>query len=74
MELQKELDVLSNLSQDKLVGLKVLEALINETLRLHPPVPSGTQRMTPSEGITIGDQYIPGDVMVCIPSHTIFRG
>ncbi|CEJ54952.1 Putative Cytochrome P450 monooxygenase [Penicillium brasilianum] len=73
VELQKELDALSNLSQDKLVGLNVLEALINESLRLHPPVPSGTQRMTPSEGITIGDQYIPGDVMVCIPSHTIFR-
>ncbi|OOQ81932.1 hypothetical protein PEBR_41014 [Penicillium brasilianum] len=73
VELQEELDALSNLSQDKLVGLNVLEALINETLRLHPPVPSGTQRMTPSEGITIGDQYIPGDVMVCIPSHTIFR-
>lgn len=73
-ELQAELDALPDLSQEKLVGLKLLEALVNETLRLHPPVPSGTQRMTPPEGIFIEDQYIPGDVMVCIPTHTMFRG
>lgn len=73
-QLQEELDTLSDLSEGELVGVKFLDALINETLRLHPAVPSGTQRMTPPEGIFIGDQYIPGDVMVCVPTHTLFRG
>jgi hypothetical protein len=73
-ELQAELDALPALSQEQLAGVKLLDALINETLRLHPAVPSGTQRLTPPEGISIGDRYIPGDVMVCIPAHTMFRG
>lgn len=47
---------------------------MNETLRLHPAVPSGTQRLTPKEGLTVGDRYVPGDVMVCVPSYTVFRG
>ncbi|KGO40744.1 Cytochrome P450 [Penicillium expansum] len=71
--LQTKLDALSSLSHDKLTGVKLLDAIINETLRLHPAVPSGTQRLTPPEGITIGNTYIPGNVMVCIPQHTLFR-
>jgi cytochrome P450 len=73
-ELQAELDALPAQSHDHLVGIKLLDAIINETLRLHPAVPSGTQRTTPPEGISIGDRYIPGDVIVCIPTHTMFRG
>ncbi|KAH9940215.1 cytochrome P450, partial [Epithele typhae] len=38
-----------------------LGAAINETLRLFPPVPSGTQRQTApgGPGFTVGDKYIP---------------
>ncbi|KAJ5963151.1 Cytochrome P450 [Penicillium waksmanii] len=72
-ELQAELDALPALSNNNLVGVKLLDAIVNETLRLHPAVPSGTQRVTPPEGIFIGNRHIPGDVMVCIPSHTMFR-
>ncbi|KAF5863921.1 hypothetical protein ETB97_009028 [Aspergillus alliaceus] len=71
--LQAELDALPDLAYEKLQGVRLLDAVINETLRLHPAVPSGTQRMTPPEGMTIGNTYIPGDVMVCIPLHTLFR-
>lgn len=73
-KLQEELDALPDLTQEKVTNVKLLDALINETLRLHPAVPSGTQRLTPPEGLQIGDKYIPGDVMVCIPTHTLFRG
>ncbi|KAB8252456.1 cytochrome P450 [Aspergillus flavus] len=72
-KLQEELDALPELTQEKVTGVELLDALINETLRLHPAVPSGTQRLTPPEGLQIGDKYIPGDVMVCIPTHTLFR-
>ncbi len=50
-----------------------LNAIINETLRLHPPVPSGLYRLTPPEGIVIGDTYIPGDVTVITPGYTLGR-
>ena len=37
-----------------------LNGAINEALRLHPPVPSGVQRITPKEGMQIGETFIPG--------------
>lgn len=51
-----------------------LDAVINETMRLHPAVPSGVQRVTPPEGLQIGETFIPGNTIVQVPMHTLFRG
>ena len=56
-----------------LAEIPLLDGVINETLRLHPAVPSGVQRETPPEGITIGDKYIPGNIILWNPIHTIQR-
>jgi len=37
-----------------------LNGAINESLRMYPPVPSGVQRVTPKEGMHVGEIYIPG--------------
>lgn len=66
-----------------------LAALINETLRLHPPVPSGMQRLTPPEGLIIPFEsklsskttaasdkntiHIPGNSVVSVPTYSIQR-
>lgn len=50
-----------------------LNGAINEALRLHPPVPSGVERKTPTGGVQIGDTYLPGDVPFWMPSYTIGR-
>jgi hypothetical protein len=50
-----------------------LNGAINETLRLHPPVPSGLPRLTPPEGITIGDTFIPGDTTLMLPYWSMGR-
>ncbi|KIW12678.1 hypothetical protein PV08_09956 [Exophiala spinifera] len=75
--IQKELEeALTSSAEPDAVALRklsFLNAVIDETLRLHPPVPSGVQRMTPPEGMTIADVYIPGDTIVQIPSYTLSR-
>ncbi|KAF3352075.1 Elongation factor 1-beta [Verticillium dahliae VDG1] len=44
--------------------LPYLQACIDESLRLYPPVPSGVQRMSPPEGQQVGDVFIPGNTVV----------
>jgi len=50
-----------------------LNGVINETLRLWPPVLSGIQYVTPPEGINIGNTFIPGNVTVFSPAYTVHR-
>ena len=52
---------------------KHLNAIINETLRMHPPVPSGVFRTTPPQGITVDGTFIPGGVNIVVPFYTIGR-
>ncbi|KAJ5124816.1 uncharacterized protein N7515_008641 [Penicillium bovifimosum] len=71
--LQKEIDGIGELNDDTISKIELLDAAIYETLRLHPAVPSGLQRITPPEGMVIGDKYIPGNTIVQMPFHTLFR-
>ncbi|KAI1076811.1 cytochrome P450 [Whalleya microplaca] len=50
-----------------------LTAIINETLRLHPPVPTGGYRQTPPSGMRINDTYIPGNVTLVAPRYSLAR-
>jgi cytochrome P450 len=72
--LQAELDALPDLSNEQLTHASLLNAIISETLRLNPPVLSGTQRQTPPEGLQIGDRHIPGNVIISVPNYVICRG
>ena len=46
-------------------------------MRLYPPVPSGLQRVTPAQGLSIkterGPIVLPGNIIVSIPTTTIHR-
>jgi cytochrome P450 len=53
--------------------LPLLDAIINESMRRWPSVFFATQRVTPPEGITIKDRFIPGDMLVGIPSFALQR-
>jgi cytochrome P450 len=50
-----------------------LNGVINESLRLHPPTPSGLQRLTPDDGLVIGSTFIPGNVTVSTPFWSVGR-
>jgi cytochrome P450 len=47
-----------DVGSDRLVELKFLQAVINETLRLQPAIPNGVQRTAPKEGgpVIVADQ------------------
>lgn len=50
-----------------------LDHVIYETLRLRPPVPRGLTRLTPPEGLTVDDVFIPGDTITSVPTYTLQR-
>jgi cytochrome P450 len=54
--------------------LPVLDAIINESMRLSPSVFFGSQRETPPEGMKIGDTYLPGGTIISIPAYQVGRG
>ena len=56
-----------------MVSSNLINAVINETLRLHPPAGLSLPRKTPREGLTIGDTYIPGNMTVWCPQYVIGR-
>ncbi|CAI7614762.1 unnamed protein product [Penicillium pancosmium] len=60
-------------TNDKLQTLPYLDAIINETLRLKPAVPSGQPRQTPPAGLQIDEVWIPGNTIVVIPQYVLQR-
>jgi hypothetical protein len=54
------------LMYEKLSELTYLNAVIEEGLRIHPPVPTGLLRTVPKEGDTVDGFWVPGGV--CCPA------
>jgi cytochrome P450 len=50
-----------------------VEDVINEVLRIHPSIITGIPRVTPPEGLTIDDHFIPGDTVVSVPIYCMHR-
>jgi tryprostatin B 6-hydroxylase len=67
-------DASAEVQHEKIAHLNHLNGIINETLRLHPPVPAAMHRKTPAEGIEIDGTYVPGNMTVASPQHVLGRG
>jgi cytochrome P450 len=55
----------------ELAHASLLNAVINETMRVKTSVPNGGPRITPPEGLQVGDTWIPGEVTIFTPHHII---
>ena len=69
--INKKLDSTDVYDPVALRGLPHLKGIINESLRIHPPVPTGGYRQSPKGGMIIADKYIPGNVTIVSPRHTM---
>ncbi|TGJ79166.1 hypothetical protein E0Z10_g9599 [Xylaria hypoxylon] len=69
----KEIKDIDIYDRSQLQNCTNLNAFINETLRLYPPVPTGGNRTTPPTGVTINNEYIPGGVTIVAPKYSIHR-
>ncbi|KAI0508825.1 cytochrome P450 [Xylaria bambusicola] len=58
---------------ERLGNLVLMDACINETMRLYPSIPSGGARQTTSTRIQIGNHWIPPDTVVVAPRWSIGR-
>ena len=56
-----------------LQDLPYLNGCINETFRLQPLVPATLRRITPPEGIQVGDVHVPGNMVVFCPQYVMGR-
>ncbi|KAI1748691.1 cytochrome P450 [Xylaria castorea] len=56
-----------------LSNLNHLNGVINEALRLFPPVPTTLPRLTPPEGLDIDGTFIPGNTTVFSPQFVVSR-
>ncbi|KAI0121149.1 cytochrome P450, partial [Xylariales sp. AK1849] len=57
----------------ELEGLPLLNAVIDETLRLYCAVPGSLPRAVPKGGATLGGHFIPADTVVCTQAYTFHR-
>lgn len=60
-------------SDSELETLVLLNAVIEETLRLYGAAPASLPRTTPSGGATLGAYFIPGGTTVSTQAYTIHR-
>lgn len=73
-QIRKELQTISSISDFAAVlELPVLKSVIMETLRLWPPIPTGSGRIVPEGGLTIAGEFIPAGTCIFAPRYTIAR-
>jgi len=56
-----------------LLSLKYLNAVVEEGLRIYPPVPSNMPRSIPEEGAMICGKWVPGGTSVCVAPYPMFH-
>lgn len=72
--LESEVETLApDFNDTQLEALPYLNAVIQETLRVHGAIPSSLPRIAPEAGLHTCGYFIPGGTTVCTQSYTLHR-
>ncbi|KAI0397483.1 benzoate 4-monooxygenase cytochrome P450 [Xylariaceae sp. FL0594] len=72
-QIQEELKGVDITDVKALTNLEHLNGTINESMRLYPSILSFGSRVTPPEGLVVGDTVLPGEITVVAPRYSIGR-
>ena len=72
-EIRSAITSFDDMDLDTLARQKYLMAVLQEGLRMYPPVPSGLPRRTPPGGMAICGEWVPGDVVVSVHHLSTYR-
>ena len=72
-ELEPFRDASGKFLNSDIKDLDHLNGVINEVLRLHPPVSGVLPRKTPPEGVEVDGIHIPGNMTVSCPMYPMGR-
>lgn len=71
--IKQELSTVDTSDVKAVAALPHLNGAINEAMRLLPAVLTFVTRVTPPEGLVVGDTFIPGSVKIAAPRYSIGR-
>jgi cytochrome P450 len=72
-------EIRSTFAEEKAIGYdsvkscRYMLAVLDETLRLYPPVPTSMQRIVPGDGDYIEGQWVPGGTVVGVAHWYVVR-
>ncbi len=72
-ELRSSFTKESDITFASLSQLKILNAILYETFRLYPPVPTSLPRKVPEQGATVCDRFIPPGTKIGIAQYPAYR-
>ncbi|KAE8151798.1 cytochrome P450 [Aspergillus avenaceus] len=72
-EIRQEFSSTSEMTFASVGSLPYLRAVIQEALRMHPPVPLGMPRIVPDGGAVVSGRFVPGKTSVAVASWVAYR-
>jgi cytochrome P450 len=72
-EIREAFSDFDDITLEDLARLKYLQAVLQEGLRMYPPVPIALPRRTPKEGSIVCDEWVPGDVAIGVNHFATYR-
>ncbi|KAL2193148.1 cytochrome P450 [Corynascus similis CBS 632.67] len=65
-ELEAEFRSESDITMPRLAGLPYIRAVVDEALRMYPPISGELRRAVPPEGAVVCGHFIPGDTIISV--------